>query len=133
MIVEPWMNPAVSVQLAELAWHGVPAQTWATMSNIALATGLVISLCAAAMYVAWDVHAIRAMLNGRQRRREIQEYCRRHRENAGDGENAENKGNTENKGCMTATVGDVAVQRDVASHQHSQAERKPAADDATVL
>lgn len=133
MIVEPWMNPAASVQLAELAWHGVPAQTWATMSNIALATGLVISLCAAAMYVAWDVHAIRAMLNGRQRRREIQEYRRRHRENAGDGENAENKGNTENKGCMTATVGDAAVQRDVASHQHSQAERKPAVDDATVL
>lgn len=133
MIVEPWMNPAVSVQLAELAWHGVPAQTWATMSNIALATGLVISLCAAAMYVAWDVHAIRAMLNGRQRRREIQEYRRRHRENAGDGENAKNNESAENKGCMTATVGDAAVRRDVASHQHSQAERKPAVDDATVL
>lgn len=133
MIVEPWMNPAASVQLAELAWHGVPAQTWATMSNIALAAGLVISLCAAAMYVAWDVHAIRAMLNGRQRHREIQEYRRRHRENAGDGENAKNKDNTANKGCMTATVGDAAVQRDVASHQHSQAERKPAVDDATVL
>ncbi len=133
VIVEPWMNPAASVQLAELAWHGVPAQTWATMSNIALAAGLVISLCAAAMYVAWDVHAIRAMLNGRQRRREIQEYRRRHRENAGDGENAENKDNTENKGCVTATVGDAAVLHNVASHRHSQAERKPAADDATVL
>lgn len=133
MIVEPWMNPAASVQLAELAWHGAPAQTWASMSNIALAVGLVISLCAAVMYVAWDVHAIRAVLNGGQRRREIQEYRRRHRENAGDGENAENKENTENKGCMTATVGDAAVQHNVASHQHSQAERKPAADDATVL
>lgn len=133
MIVEPWMDPAASVQLAELAWHGVPAQTWATMSNIALAAGLVISLCAAVMYVAWDVHAIRAVLNGGQRCREIQEYRRRHRENAGDGENAKNNESAENKGCMTATVGDAAVQRDVASHQHSQAERKPAADDATVL
>ena len=133
MIVEPWMNPAASVQLAELAWHGVPAQTWATMSNIALAAGLVISLCAAAMYVAWDVHAIRAMLNGRQRHREIQEYRRRHRENAGDGENAENRENTANRERMTATVGDAAVQHNVASHQRSQMERKLAADDATVL
>ncbi len=130
---ESWMGHAAPVQPAEWAWHGVSAQAWASMSNIALAVGLVISLCAAVMYVAWDVHAIRAVLNGGQRRREIQEYRRRHRESARGGENAENKENTANKGCMTAQVGDAAVQHNGAARQHSQAKRKPTADDVTVL
>lgn len=77
-----WMMPPVGMTMGIRECHAVSAQAWTAMSWAAFALGTAISLCAAVMYVGWDIHAVRAALNGRRQCQEIEEYQSSHREGA---------------------------------------------------